>query len=107
MLGARGLRTFAGGTVLDLVHWVDHWERDGCAKAYSDQELTHGGQAVTALQYLGTSQFWFESFQNWQSEFLAVAVIVAASVYLRQRGSPGSKPVADPITRPEPERSVG
>ena len=68
----------------------------GGAKAYSDQELAHGGQAVTALQYLGTSQFWFESFQNWQSEFLAVAVIVAASVYLRQRGSPESKPVAEP-----------
>jgi len=67
----------------------------GGAKDYSDQELAHGGHAVTALQYLGTSQFWFESFQNWQSEFLAVAVIVWASVYLRQRGSPESKPVAE------------
>ena len=51
---------------------------------------------VTTLQYLGTSQFWFESFQNWQSEFLAVAVIVWASVYLRYRGSAESKPVAAP-----------
>jgi hypothetical protein len=68
----------------------------GGAKAYSDQELAHGGQPVTTLQYLGTSQFWFESFQNWQSEFLAVAVIVWASVYLRQRGSAESKPVAEP-----------
>jgi hypothetical protein len=66
------------------------------AKEYSEEELAHGGQAVTTLQYLGTSQFWFESFQNWQSEFLAVAVIVFASVYLRQRGSPESKPVAEP-----------
>ena len=66
----------------------------GGAKDYSDQELAMAA-AVTALQYLGTSQFWFESFQNWQSEFLAVAVIVWASVYLRQRGSPESKPVAD------------
>ena len=66
------------------------------AKEYSEEQLTHGGQAVTTLQYLGTSQFWFESFQNWQSEFLAVAVIVFASVYLRQRGSPESKPVAEP-----------
>jgi hypothetical protein len=66
------------------------------AKEYSDQELEHGGAPVTTLQYLGTSQFWFESFQNWQSEFLAVAVIVFASVYLRQRGSPESKPVAEP-----------
>jgi hypothetical protein len=68
----------------------------GGAKDYSEEELAHGGQAVTTLQYLGTSQFWFESFQNWQSEFLAVAVIVFASVYLRQRGSPESKPVAEP-----------
>jgi hypothetical protein len=68
----------------------------GGAKEYSDQELEHGGASVTTLQYLGTSQFWFESFQNWQSEFLAVAVIVFASVYLRQRGSPESKPVAEP-----------
>lgn len=66
------------------------------AKEYSEEQLAHGGQAVTTLQYLGTSQFWFESFQNWQSEFLAVAVIVFASVYLRQRGSPESKPVAEP-----------
>jgi hypothetical protein len=68
----------------------------GGAKAYSDQEVAHGGQPVTTAQYLGTSQFWFESFQNWQSEFLAVGVIVFASVYLRQRGSPESKPVAEP-----------
>ena len=68
----------------------------GGAHAYSAEELTHGGEAVSTLQYLGTSQFWFESFQNWQSEFLAVAVIVGASVYLRQRGSPESKPVAEP-----------
>jgi hypothetical protein len=66
------------------------------AQAYSDEQLAHGGESVSALQYLGTSQFWFESFQNWQSEFLAVAVIVFASVYLRQRGSPESKPVAEP-----------
>lgn len=68
----------------------------GGAKAYGAEELAHGGQPASALQYLGTSQFWFESFQNWQSEFLAVAVIVGASVYLRQRGSAESKPVAQP-----------
>jgi hypothetical protein len=68
----------------------------GGAKEYSEEQLAHGGAPVTTLHYLGTSQFWFESFQNWQSEFLAVAVIVFASVYLRQRGSPESKPVAEP-----------
>ena len=44
----------------------------------------------------GGSQFWFESFQNWQSEFLAVGSIVVLSVYLRQKGSPESKPVDVP-----------
>ena len=47
-------------------------------------------------QYVTTSQFWFESFQNWQSEFLAVAAIVVLTIFLRQRGSPESKPVHAP-----------
>ncbi len=45
---------------------------------------------------MGTSRFWFESFQNWQSEFLAVGAMVVLSIYLRQRGSPESKPVHAP-----------
>ena len=68
----------------------------GGAEAYSEEQLSHGQPAVTVLEYLGTSQFWFESFQNWQSEFLAVAVIVGASVYLREIRSAESKPVAEP-----------
>ena len=68
----------------------------GGASAYSDEEILHGGQAVSVWAYLGTSQFWFESMQNWQSEFLAIAAMVGASVYLRQRGSAESKPVAAP-----------
>jgi hypothetical protein len=67
----------------------------GGARAYSAEELAHGGQPVSTWQFVHTSQFWFESFQNWQSEFLAVAVIVGASVYLRQKGSGESKPVAE------------
>ena len=66
------------------------------ARAYSAEQIEHGGAAVTPIEYLGNSQFWFESFQNWQSEFMVVAVIVIASVYLRQQGSPESKPVATP-----------
>jgi hypothetical protein len=68
----------------------------GGAGAYSEEQLQHGGEAVTVLEYLGTAQFWFESMQNWQSEFLAVAAIVWASIRLRERGSPESKPVAAP-----------
>ncbi len=68
----------------------------GGAAAYSAEQQQHGQPPVGVAEYLGTSQFWFESFQNWQSEFLAVAVIVGASVYLRQKGSAESKPVAAP-----------
>ena len=68
----------------------------GGAEAYNEEQQSHGQATVTVLQYVGTSRFWFESFQNWQSEFLAVAVLVGASVYLREKGSPESKPVAEP-----------
>ena len=60
---------------------------------YSKQQLEHGGEAVGMLSYMATSQFWFESFQNWQSEFLAVLAMVVLSIVLRQKGSPESKPV--------------
>jgi hypothetical protein len=75
-----------------LGSWLLH--AVGGAQAYSDEQVAHGGTPVTTWQYIATSQFWFESFQNWQSEFLAVAAIVGCSVYLRQRSSPESKPVA-------------
>jgi hypothetical protein len=68
----------------------------GGAAAYSEDQLLHGGAPVGPIEYLGTSQFWFESLQNWQSEFMVVAVLAGAAVYLRQRGSPESKPVATP-----------
>ncbi|MCW2829598.1 MAG: hypothetical protein JWP31_290 [Aeromicrobium sp.] len=68
----------------------------GGAAAYSQEQISHGGASVTAWDYVGTPNFWFESFQNWQSEFLVVALIVWASVYLRQQGSSQSKPVAAP-----------
>jgi hypothetical protein len=68
----------------------------GGAAAYSQDQLAHGGRAVSALGYLATSRFWFESFQNWQSEFLSVLAIVLLSIVLRQRGSPESKPVHAP-----------
>ena len=51
---------------------------------------------LTTLEYFGTSRFWFESLQNWQSEYLSIALMVILSIWLRQRGSPESKPVAAP-----------
>ena len=78
--------------LLFLISFVLH--AVGGAREYSQEQLAHGGQAVSTLEFLHTSEFWFQSFQNWQSEFLAVFSIVALSIFLRQRGSPESKPVA-------------
>ena len=68
----------------------------GGARDYSDEQEVHGEQRVTVAQYVRTSRFWFESFQNWQSEFLAVGLLVVLGVFLREQGSPESKPVAAP-----------
>jgi hypothetical protein len=68
----------------------------GGAKDYSQEQLAHGSTTVSTAEFMRTSQFWFESFQNWQSEFLAVASLVVLSIVLRQRGSPESKAVNAP-----------
>src|SRR4051794_10033604 len=56
-------------------------------------EVMHGRSCSTMIRHLGSSTFWFESFQNWQSEFLSIGVVVVLSIFLRQKGSPESKPV--------------
>ena len=61
--------------------------------------LLHGEPQISLMQYMASSRFWFESFQNWQSEFLAVGMLIILSVFLRQRHSPESKPVGDPNSR--------
>lgn len=68
----------------------------GGAGAYNHQQLLHGGETVSTLGYMTTAQFWFESLQNWQSEFFSIGIMVVLSIVLRQRGSPESKPVAMP-----------
>jgi uncharacterized protein DUF6766 len=68
----------------------------GGAVEYNADQLQHGGDSVSVLGYLATSQFWFESLQNWQSEFLSLVAMVVLSIFLRQRGSPESKPVDAP-----------
>ena len=55
-----------------------------------------GKPQMSHLQFIGDSKFWFESFQNWQSEFLSVFAIIVLSIYLRQIGSSQSKPVDAP-----------
>ena len=68
----------------------------GGAREFNEEQLEHGGQVVSTWEYVRTARFWFESLQNWQSEFLAIAAMVWLSIYLRQRHSPESKPVDAP-----------
>jgi hypothetical protein len=80
--------------LLFLFSWAGH-AYGGFAEHRAD-ELAHGKIPGSLGDYVRSSRFWFESFQNWQSEFLAIAAMVWLSVYLRQRGSPESKPVHAP-----------
>jgi hypothetical protein len=64
--------------------------------AYNNEQIEHGAHPVTWVSFLGRADFWNRTLQNWQSEFLAVATMAAFSIYLRQRGSPESKPVGAP-----------
>jgi hypothetical protein len=52
--------------------------------------------APTILDHVRSASFWFESFQNWQSEFLSTAMLIVLAIFLRERGSPESKPVGAP-----------
>jgi hypothetical protein len=63
---------------------------------YNQQQLEHGEAPASLISFMTSSQFWFQSFQNWQSEFLAVFALTVLGIFLRQRGSPESKPVAAP-----------
>ena len=95
--GGRWLAVYKrslGGVLLLLfvVSFVAH--AAGGAMDYNTAQRLHGGTTVSIPQYMITSRFWFESFQNWQSEFFSVAVLVLMSIWLRQQGSAQSKPVA-------------
>jgi hypothetical protein len=65
----------------------------GGSRDYNLQQTAHGGPVISMWQFMSTAHFWFQSFQNWQSEFLGLASIVILTIFLRQRGSPQSKPV--------------
>ena len=80
--------------VLFFLSWALH--AVGGVAAFNEEQLEHGEATISVWRYLTTSQFWFESMQNWQSEFIAVAAIVGLSIFLRQKGSAESKPVAEP-----------
>jgi hypothetical protein len=63
---------------------------------FNDEQQAHDDATVSWLTYIGSADFWERSLQNWQSEFLAVGTMVVFTIYLRQRGSPESKPVGAP-----------
>lgn len=78
-------------TLIFILSFLLHWY--GSLKDYNEQQLLKGLPTETATQYLSSSRLWFESFQNWQSEFLSIFAIVVLSIFLREKGSPQSKPV--------------
>jgi hypothetical protein len=96
-----GLRTAVFARSLGLLMgtlFVLTWAASSVAgwAAYNGEQLGQREDPVSYLGYLGAADFWNRSFQNWQSEMLAVGSMAIFSVYLRQRGSPESKPVGAP-----------
>lgn len=73
-----------------MLHFSGSWRRELAERAL------RGEAAIPWTAYIGDATFWFESFQNWQSEFLAVLALVVLSIWLRQKDSPQSKPVDAP-----------
>jgi hypothetical protein len=97
----RGIRTWVYSNSLLIVmavifigswfaHSVTGWTD------FNAEQATHGEPKVSWLSFVGSATFWEQTLQNWQSEFLAVGSFAVLAVYLRQRGSPESKPVGAP-----------
>jgi hypothetical protein len=84
-LGLALFALFAGSFLLHAVYGTS---------AHNEEALLHGAESLSVRQYVFSAQFWFESLQNWQSEFLAVGSLLVLSIFLRQHGSEESKPVA-------------
>ena len=80
--------------LLFLLSFILHFY--GSMKDENEHLALKGLPVESFGKYILDSRFWFESFQNWQSEFLSVFAIVVLSIYLRQKGSPQSKPVDAP-----------
>jgi hypothetical protein len=80
--------------------WLGTWFAQSVTglTQYNSERLDHHMDAVGWWHYLGKADFWEKTLQNWQSEFLAVGSMAILAVYLRQRGSPESKPVGAPHT---------
>ena len=98
---ARGWRTavysnslMIAMTAIFIASWttqsVTGWTK------FNEEQRHHDQPVVSWTGYLAKPSFWEKTFQNWQSEFLAVGTMAAFTIYLRQRGSPESKPVGAP-----------
>ena len=81
-------------TVIFFATWfaqsLNNW------REFKDDAQQHGRQPGGWVDYLGNADFWERTLENWQSEFLAVGTLVVFTIFLRQRGSPESKPVGAP-----------
>jgi len=84
---------YAFSLIFILSFWI-HWK--GSLKAYNEEQILKHLPTETAWQYLFSSRLWFESFQNWQSEFLSILAMVVFTIFLREQYSPQSKPVDAP-----------
>jgi hypothetical protein len=98
---AGGWRTWVYSNSLILLMtsiFFGTWFADSACgwSSYDSDQITHHQPKVSYAGYLGTADFWESSLQNWQSEFLAIGSMAIFSVFLRQRGSPESKPVGTP-----------
>ncbi|MDB5020633.1 MAG: hypothetical protein JWQ28_1760 [Pedobacter sp.] len=80
--------------ILFLISWGLHLL--GSYTDFNVEQFISHKPKVTIFEFLLQPRFWFETFQNWQSEFLSVFSIVFLTIYLRQKGSPESKPVDAP-----------
>jgi hypothetical protein len=90
----QGLYSHSLGLVMGTI-FVFSWlaQSIGGVAAYNEEQLRRLQAPVSWSGYIGSADFWSRTLQNWQSELLAVASMAILSVYLRQRGSPESKPV--------------
>ena len=71
----------------------------GGRAAHNQEALAHGQPTQSVLAYAVSARFWFESLQNWQSEFFSVAALVVLSIFLREKDSPESKPIHEPHSK--------
>jgi hypothetical protein len=98
-LGGWRTRIYQNSLLIVMLSvWIGSWFAQSVSgwSAYNAEQIEHRQQTVDWLGYLGSSDFWEATLQNWQSEFLAVGSFAVFAIYLRQRGSPESKPVGAP-----------